>query len=80
LVSANAFGGIAERAVSAVLADAQPFVSEAFLEEYRDIAAFVSAARASTAGRVPKGSFYLEDDNGCDPSQSPGAEYGYVRI
>ena len=38
LVSAHAFGGTPERAVGAALDDAEPCVTEALLEEYRDVA------------------------------------------
>jgi hypothetical protein len=37
LVSAHAFGGVPQRAISAVLEEAEPYVSEALLEEYRDV-------------------------------------------
>jgi putative PIN family toxin of toxin-antitoxin system len=38
LVSAFAFGGAPGRAIGAVLGEAQPFVTEELLEEYRDVA------------------------------------------
>jgi putative PIN family toxin of toxin-antitoxin system len=37
LVSAHAFGGVPKRAISAVMDEAEPYVSEALLEEYRDV-------------------------------------------
>jgi putative PIN family toxin of toxin-antitoxin system len=37
LVSAHAFGGVPQRVISAVLGEAEACVTEALLEEYRDV-------------------------------------------